>query len=518
MIRMPLVALLAATALSTPALAQTAPNAATSNETPTTGESPAADAIAALPTAEEAASQAEFLQAQVEALQAQIEALKKTVAVNAPQWKGMPQLNGDGGWSFKPKGFVQFDAGTVENPSSTAYPAGAFGAPGTGKSFGFNARGRRFVFGAEGTMPGGFGYKVEFDFAQSGVNYEDIVLTWNKAGTPFGLTIGNFYPLSGLETMTSSRVTSFLERAQLTAAFGASRRLGAAVALTDPADQYTLTAGVFTRPINNATFTQNQWQASIRGTWAPTFGPARVHLGANYQHRETSSDNAVVSYAAGQLTTINNNNFIATGNIPAKSEDIAGVELGGILKAFYVAGEGQWARVNSYASAAAVPARVLVPTAATGFYVDKPSFFSGYAEVGFFLTGESRGYKGGKWDRTKVLKPFDKGGWGLWQLAARYDYTDLTDRVGTSAATTTGNANFAAPFLVNGGKQDAYQVALAWQPIDYVRFIAQYTHDVISGGPNQRAVGAFPAATLNSVVNAEDFNVNSFAMRAQIDF
>ena len=33
----------------------------------------------------------------------------------------------------------------------------------------------------------------------------------------------------------------------------------------------------------------------------------------------------------------------------------------------------------------------------------------GYFEVGYYLTGESRGYKGGKWDRTKVLNPFDKG-------------------------------------------------------------------------------------------------------------
>ena len=41
-----------------------------------------------------------------------------------------------------------------------------------------------------------------------------------------------------------------------------------------------------------------------------------------------------------------------------------------------------------------------------------PSFWGGYVEAGYFLTGETRGYKAGAWDRTKVLKPFSKGGIG----------------------------------------------------------------------------------------------------------
>ena len=58
-----------------------------------------------------------------------------------------------------------------------------------------------------------------------------------------------------------------------------------------------------------------------------------------------------------------------------------------------------------------------------------PSFCGGYFEVGYFLTGETRAYKGGKWDRTKVLKPFNEGGWGAIQINGRVDYVDLSDRV-----------------------------------------------------------------------------------------
>ena len=49
------------------------------------------------------------------------------------------------------------------------------------------------------------------------------------------------------------------------------------------------------------------------------------------------------------------------------------------------------------------------------------------------LTGETRGYKNGTWDRTKVLKPFSKGGWGAFQVNGRVDYLDLDSNGLTSA-------------------------------------------------------------------------------------
>ena len=65
-------------------------------------------------------------------------------------------------------------------------------------------------------------------------------------------------------------------------------------------------------------------------------------------------------------------------------------------------------------------------TTAAAFVPDgDPSFWGGYIEAGYFLTGETRGYKNGMWDRTKVLKPFSKGGWGAVQINGRVDYLDL---------------------------------------------------------------------------------------------
>jgi len=145
-----------------------------------------------------------------------------------------------------------------------------------------------------------------------------------------------------------------------------------------------------------------------------------------------------------------------------------------------------------------------------------PSFVGGYAEVGFFVTGETRGYKGGRFDRTKVLHPFNDGGWGAVQLNARVDYLNLNDRVDSSSTSV------AAPFYVNGGKQLGYQLSAIWNPTDFIRFMAQYSHIDVTGGPRGSVAtattpGIFPIGTLTPA-NRRKFGVDTWGARAQLDF
>ena len=115
--------------------------------------------------------------------------------------------------------------------------------------------------------------------------------------------------------MTSSRLTSFLERASFTDAFNYNRRLGIAVALLDPKDdRYTLTAGLFGQEINNASFNRTGWQASVRGTFAPEVGDARLHLGANLQHRVAQRDAQNVQYRASPFTQVTDQRFVEERN------------------------------------------------------------------------------------------------------------------------------------------------------------------------------------------------------------
>ena len=477
----------------------------------------AAQAPAAAPSAEDVAA----LRAEVQSLRQEVAELKQAqaqatpparptaaptaaaVAAATPSWKGAPQLTDSrSGFSFKPKGLIQFDAGYVAIPGPVR--AGIVGGL-NDQNLGWNTRARRLVIGAEGTLPGGFGYNLEVNFAQATVDYEDIYLTWQKAGSPFQVRIGNFFPLSSLESMTSSRNTSFLERASFVDVYNENRRLGATVALIDPKDGYSLTAGLFSQEINNASFTRTGWQASVRGTFSPTIGATRLHLGANFQHRVQQRDAQNVQYRARPFTQLTDQRFVDTGPIAADGDDIAGAEFGLVHGPLHLAAEAQLLWVRGLR-----PGHVFaINNGAAGglFYTGDPRFFSGYAEAGVYLTGESRAYKGGRWDRTRVRHPFDQGGWGALQANVRFDYLDLGSRAG-------GGSTLAAPDYVDGGKQLGYEASLIWNPIDYIRFVAQYAHGSYRGGP--RATTVNPGST--APANVRPYADDSLALRAQVEF
>ena len=424
-----------------------------------------------------------------------------TASPEAPSWKGAPEISDKSGFSFKPKGLVQFDAGYVGTPGPER--SGTVGGLNY-NNLGWNTRARRIVLGAQGKLPGGFGYNVEFNLAQGQVDYEDVVLTWQPAKSPLTVTIGNFYPFSSLESMTSSRVTSFLERASLTDAFSLNRRLGIGLTWAGPSDEYVLSAGLFSQEINNNNFNRTGWQASVRGVYAPKLGETRLHLGANFQHRVAQQDAQNVQYRVRPLTQLTDQRFIDTGGIAADGDDILGVELGAIHGPLHVAAEAQQVWVRGFR-----PGETFGPNNGPGaglFYADDPRFRSAYAELGFFFTGESRGYRGGRWDKAKVKRPFDKGGWGALQGNVRVDYVDLADRLAGTA--------LAAPDFVNGGRQLGYQASLIWNPTDYLRFMAQIGRVRYSGGP--RAATVVPGSP--EPVPERDFNVDSFGVRAQIEF
>jgi phosphate-selective porin OprO/OprP len=494
------------------------------------------------PAPDEAAANNEFLQAQVESLQAQIDGLKKQMTAAQPSWKGAPQWSDpDNGWTFKPKGVIQFDAGYVSLPGSSHIAGGTVGGVNT-NNLGWNMRARRLIFGAEGSIPGGFGYKMEFELSQGTVNYEDLILTYQKPGSPLLFTIGHHYPLQSLEQLTSNRFTSFMERSSNVDAFGYGRRLGLSAAYLDPAGQFTLTAGVWgqdiadnniptstvnacttvtsgttctTTPVNNpgsnpsltANFRRTGWQASVRGTYSPMIGAMQGHLGFQFQHRIAQRDAQNVRYRVRPFTQTTDQRFIDTGTIAADGDDILGVELAGIWKSLHVAGEAQKVWVRGY-NAAKVFTNANDSVGGGKIFAEDPTFFSWYAEAGYFLTGETRGYKGGKWDRTKVLNPVEKGGIGAIQINARVDQTDLSDKVGSGPIVAGTN-------FVNGGKQTGYQASLIWLPTDYVKFLAQYTRAHVEGG--SAATGTFVSSTVPAIQD-RSYNVDQFGLRAQLDF
>ena len=441
---------------------------------------------------EEAAANAEFLKAQVDALQAQLDAVKVQTAANAPTFGATAAFKGSGGFSFKPTGEIQYDAGYVSNPGDRVATA----------NLGFNNRARRLLLGAQGDLPGGWKYSFQFNFAQAVIDYEDVVLSYEPAGKPYSVTIGYFYPYNGLENLTSNRFLSFFERDQMVDAFAEGRRLG--VGLGYVSGDLRLSAGVFGNAIGNANYDNNDYEVAGRVLYAPQGLGGQLHFAVNAQYRHFKPSSFGQQYRARPFTQTTDQRFIDSGTLAAKSDTIYGVEAMGIFGPFHVAGEAQVLKLNGIR-----PGELLSPgqVPAGTLLASDPTFWSAYGEAGYWLTGETRGYRNGKVDRTKILNGFDKGGWGGFQIAGRVSYTNLRDTVG---GTGTGVVNG----VLNGGRQLGYLASLNWWPIDYVRFSLQYTHAEIEGGPRAATVLPFDIRP----VYDRRYSVDVGLVRAQVDF
>ena len=146
---------------------------------------------------EGAAAEIAALRAQVEALEARLAALegREPVAAAPPpsqpsvaaaaeaeapeiRFRGAPQITAPGGWSFKPKGRLQFDAAHVSRPDGINDPG-----------LGFSNEVRRARLGVEGEIPGGFGYVFELDFAGGDAEITDALLRYDAADA-VTLTLG----------------------------------------------------------------------------------------------------------------------------------------------------------------------------------------------------------------------------------------------------------------------------------------------------------------------------------------
>ncbi|MBA3835051.1 MAG: hypothetical protein H0X53_04255, partial [Sphingomonas sp.] len=213
----------------------------------------------------------------------------------------------------------------------------------------------------------------------------------------------------------------------------------------------------------------NSYGFDTRAVYMPKMGDNQLHFAGSFHWRDLQEAGTTVRYRQRPAIHTTDVRFIDTGNITnAKAETGYGLEAAGIFGPFYVASEAFWQRVSR-----------------DGF--SSPTFFGAYADAGYFFTGETRGYKAGKFDRVKVKNPFNKGGWGALSANVRWDYLDLVDND------------------IVGGKQNAYQLSLNWKPVDYVLFGLNFAHIRY----NDAAIVAD---------GDRDYGVNVAGLRTQVDF
>ncbi|WP_298303132.1 porin [uncultured Erythrobacter sp.] len=378
-----------------------------------------------------------------------------TLAANSlPEvnFKAAPEIKDGSGFTFKPRGRANIDAGYVSAPNST------------GADSGFDAEARRIRLGASGSIPGGFGYKIEADFAEDEVKLTDAIVTYKHDGLT--ITAGQHNTFQGLEELSSSLHTSFIERSAWTDAFGFERRVG--LSAQYKTGDVLVQTGVFSD--NSSDLPNGNTSFDTRFVYAPKAGSTQLHFGGSVHYNDLG-EGSELRYRQRPLVHFTDNRFLNTGRFSATSEVGIGLEAAAIAGPFHVALEGFNQRVNRPGDLA------------------NPDFLGASAEVGYFLTsGDKRGYKSGKFDRVKPANPVGEGGIGAVQLNLRYDYLDLNSQG------------------IIGGVQDSVQASLIWTFTDYTRVLLNY-------GLLSYDDAAFPTATGDT-----SYNVHVFGARAQIDF
>jgi phosphate-selective porin OprO/OprP len=286
---------------------------------------------------------------------------------------------------------------------------------------------RRARIGIKGDLGSDGRYIFEIDLASGSVVPRDMYLAHGDR-QEFGETeLGHFREPFSLEGGTSARYFDFMERSP--------------VNLLDPARNWGL--GLFRESLDeNSSLGFGVFHAGT-GTWDFEGGPGStvdftgrltiapinsaggtrlLHFGLALSERVPLDGDIIINQQPRspllELGDSSTSPFVPVINIPASFQQLANLQI--------AANRGPlWAQAEWY-----------------GSWIDQTGggtvFFHGsYCSVGYFLTGEHRGYdsSNGTLGAVRVNSPWLRApgdcdrpqGWGAWELTARFAYLDFID-------------------------------------------------------------------------------------------
>ncbi|MDF1588871.1 MAG: porin [Gammaproteobacteria bacterium] len=362
-------------------------------------------------------------------IQAQLTEATKPSDVEVKVKGGVTVKTRDGKFSTKLGGRLQADAATYS------------GDP----EMGDGTEIRRARLYLEGTMYSDWGYKLQYDFASTGANGKgiaDAYIDYNGFDD-LQLRVGNFKDPFSLQEQTSSKFTSFTERA-LPSAFAAGRHIG--VMASTKQQHWSLAGGVFgdslTATNTSTTGTKHEndegWGLGARATFAPVNEKTKViHLGLGLNYRDTGGL-GTTSFSQQAETHISGINIVNTGTITGVSDFLkVGAEVATVMGPFSAQAE-------------------YITTSVSRNNASDLDFNGWYAQAGYFFTGESRNYKKGAFGSITPKASVGEGGIGAWELGLRYSTVDLTDAD------------------ITGGEADSVTLGVNWYATPTLRFSANY--------------------------------------------
>ena len=484
------------------ALANSAPPSSTGTDTLGTSVRRALDATRALATAD-------------------LERPKVSVTGGRPTF-----ATADGRYSLSLRGIAQVDTGFFfQDPQGTATTDFRRGSVGAGSrenngaqdlSNGVNFR--RARLGVEGLLDQNFSYRLIFEFGGSGTEgparINDAWIAYTGF-VPFTIQAGAFSPPSNLEDSTSPEDQLFLERASSSelsrTIAGADGRVG--IGLRATGHRSFLAATLTSATVNDAESFDEQLAAvgrvaTLLLTDQDGAGTYNVLVGANGSYVFNPPDQGLTAtpryafrFRDRPELRLDSTRLIDTGSIDAQHVDTEGLEIGANYRNVMVQAEGYRFGIDRYHSTLA-----------------NPNFRGGYVEASWVLTGESRRYNGNtaSWQNPRPLRSFNPatGGYGAFELAARYSYTDLDYHAGTA-----GTA--AQPGQVRGGQQSVVSLGLNWYLNTNFKLLFDVEHIAVDrlnpAGPGNLV--PFGTGTATPPIGAQiGQTFNAFAVRSQFAF
>ncbi len=369
---------------------------------------------------------------------------------------------------------------------------------------------RRARLSAKGAVTETVEYFFQMDFAFFGrPTFTDVWVEQKELPILGNWRIGQWKQPFNLETVSSFRYTTFMERSLLFQTFVPFRHIGTGFYDYDHENlNYTWAVSGFRTgqdQFGNSASNAGGWGTAERITFLPWYdedsgGRGYLHLGAAHYFsvppNHTNNFRTIPELFIGQSDSVSNPNqqpvpgnhtgtpfWIQTGSLSIDQFNVVGLE------ALYVHGAFSWQ----------TEPMVNFVNLTNGNNVQLPG---AYTQVGWFLTGEHRPYdrKQGAIDRVMPFENFfsvgtDGGrctGWGAWEVAARYSFLDFTQ--------VNGIVPTAAGTPANGGTLQDITLGLNWYWNPYTKVVFNTVHSFL----DNPATGSSQST--------------GFATRAQIDF
>jgi phosphate-selective porin OprO and OprP len=380
--------------------------------------------------------------------------------------------------------------------------------------------------------------------------------------TPIAFQVGNQFEPSSMERMASSKYRDFIERALPSELLAGNRHVGFAAVVGGDAPgiwgnpNWSFKAGIYSTsfedgnplgpttvggvvtnvgiPAGNSAFLNpvpgghQYWDVAGRLTYAPIrTEDALLHIGGSVRYQKpndatAASDDRVLQpgFTLKSEANILNENLLGTQPLTCVA---ATAQLVGQNCVYDVINPG--AELLAAYGPFSVQAEYLAmhydrnPALLTFFNTGgrhapggtKINFDGYYVYATWYLSGESRAEQyatypeefnapgNGNVHQIKILNPVRAGGWGAWELAARFSEINLND----------GTVLFAQPVgarpNIQGGRQKDFTLGLNWYPDIGIRFMANWVHVLQLSAP-------FNRPDINGI------HPNLFVVRAQVDW